>query len=174
MTAPDVSSGFNTGGKRYHGVRYEDGTIRGRICVVTVLPEDGQPYGLDAKCGQVIEIGAFEWGVFFRDLPKVEQPIASQMSIYEAKATYFTAARKRSDANWKRLENHQKRCRRLALAILCDMLPTNHDAARKVHEEFSGKIIERLPEAEWWLTEKQIDDAVGASLVMAALSTIKG
>jgi hypothetical protein len=174
VTAPDVSSGFNTGGKRYHGVRYEDGTIAGRRCVVTVLPADGQAYELVKEGGRAFDVGEVDWGFFFRDSPKVDIPIANQMSIYEKRATYHNAARKRSDADWARLERHQKKCRCLALHILCDLLPTNHDAARKVHKEFSGKIIERLPEKEWWLTEKQIDDAVGASMVLAALSTIKG
>lgn len=158
--------------ERYHGVRYEDGTIAGKRMVVSVLPEDGQPYFLKNEQGSYVhdDADSIEWGYFFRNLPKLEAE-AMQKSIYETNAMYFSKRRKRSAADWKRLENHKKKCRRLALRILLDLV-SNKDAARKVHEEFSGKIIERLPESEWWLTEEQIHDAVGASLVLAALSTI--
>jgi hypothetical protein len=167
----ESDSVFSDRGRVYQGNRYPDGTIRPPHCTVTVLPEDGRSYQLDIEVSRKFLSLAiiFDWGTFGVALGKSE-PVY-QRSLYEKKATYFEKVRKRSEAEWKKLEVHQKRCRQLAFAILYD-LTGNKKVSEACYEKFSGRIIKKLPEAKWTLTVQQIEDCVGAELVLAALGNI--
>lgn len=162
---------FDGPGKKYHGVRYPGGDIRQPNKVVMVLPEDGQAYEL-IRNGKVKHIAeSFEWGNLLPTLGKAE-PV-EQRCIYEKKAAFIEKVRKRSEAQWKRIEIAQKRCQQLAISILMDFLD-NAKVAELCYKHFSGLVIEKLPESEWWLTGKEIEDAIGARIVIAGLSTLGG